>query len=277
MTTIKRFIETTKALLTTPANLAILAALYALLLATLYLFLRVREATVWQVALTLFLLVLIPLEFFVLQSAILQHARTEKFAWRPMIRDAIKLAVTTIPTILLGYALYYLLNKWQAHYPAPDALLVTSDTKAGPAPLHWPTLLFATLRCFLFGIALPLATIHLWIEIAGRDLRATFGGGAAKRFGNAFVRALAFDSVLTYVLGLIVFFLVPYAILFLPHQFKGNKTDFAFFVLRLVLVYAFTLIGWTVTVATLARAADDEAPASIPVSNVAENPAEAAA
>jgi hypothetical protein len=277
MITIKRFIETTRALLTTPVALAILAALYALLLATLYFFIRVREATVWQVALTLFLLVLIPLEFFVLQSAILQRARTGTFSWGPMIRDAIKLAVVTIPTILLGYAFYYLLNKWQAHYLPPDALTAIPGTKEGPAPLHWPTLLFATLRCFLFGIALPLATIHLWIEISGRDLRATFGSAAAKRFGNAFVRALAFDSVLTYVLGLIVFFLIPYAILFVPHQFKGNKTDFVFFVLRLVLVYGFTLIGWIVTVTTLARAADDEAPASIPVGNVAENPAEAAA
>jgi hypothetical protein len=274
MITIKRFLETIKSLLTTPVALGILAALYALLLATLYLFIRVREATVWQVTLTLFLLVLIPFEFFVLQSAILQRARLEKFSWVPMMRDAIKLAVITIPIIVLGYLLYYLLNKWQAHYPPPEPLMTIS----GPAtqPLHWPTLLFATLKCFLLGIALPLATIHLWIEIAGRDLRAAFGNGIVKRFGNAFARAFAFDSVLTYVLGLIVFFLVPYAILFFPFQIKGNKTDFAVFVLGLVLVYIFTLVGWIVTLTALARARG-EASAAVSVSTVVDNPAEATA
>jgi hypothetical protein len=274
MNTIRNFIDAARGLLTTPVTLAILAALYALLLATLYIFIRVREATVWQVMLTMLLLVLIPLEFFVLQSAILQRARTEGFSWTPMIRDAIKLAVITIPIILLGCALYYLLNKWQAHYPPPEPSMTISGPK--PRPLHWPTLLFATLECLLLGIALPLATLHLWIEIAGRDLRSTFGKGIAKRFASAFARAFAFDSVLTYALGLIVFFVVPYAILFVPFQIKGNKTDFVVFVLRLLLVFVFTLIGWTAAVTALARSAGDE-PDTVPVRPVADTPAEAPA
>jgi hypothetical protein len=43
------------------------------------------------------------------------------------------------------------------------------------------------------------------------------------------------------------------------------------------LVYAFTLIGWILTIATLAREADNEAPDPIPVTNIAENPAQVAA
>ena len=97
MTTIKRFLETTKSLLTNPRALAILATLYALLLATLGAFIKIREATLLQVVVTLFFLVLIPVEFFVLQAAILQHARTEKFRWAQTVRDAIKIAVVSIP------------------------------------------------------------------------------------------------------------------------------------------------------------------------------------
>ncbi len=280
MTTIRRFLATIRSLLTNPKALVILAVLYALLLATLYGFISIREATVWQVVLTMLFFALIPIEFFVLQAAILQHARAEKFRWAQIGPDAIKLAVVSIPIIALGCVLYYLLNKWQAHYLAPEPILTFPDPKAPPAPqpLHWPTVLFATVRLLLLGVALPLATIHLWIEVAARDVRASLGGGAKtvlKRIGNALARAFEFDSVLTYALGLIVFVLVPYAILFVP-PVKGTKTDFTLFVLRLVLVYAFTLIGWTVTLMTLARSTSEASP-TVPVSTVPNAPAEAPA
>src|SRR3979409_2670720 len=103
MTTIKQFVEAMRAVLTSPRALAILAVLYALLLATLYGFISTREATVWQVTLTFVFFFLIPLEIFVLQAAILQHARTQKFHWAQILRDAIKIAVVAIPIILLGF------------------------------------------------------------------------------------------------------------------------------------------------------------------------------
>jgi hypothetical protein len=279
MTTIKRLLETTRSLLTNPRALAILAGLYALLLATLYGFISTREATVWQVVLTMLLLVLIPIEFFVLQAAILQHARAEKFRWAQMMRDAIKLAVVSIPIILLGCALYYLLNKWQAHFPAPEPALTFPVLKGPPAPqrLHWPAVLFATLRCLLLGIALPLATIQLWIEVAANDVRAWLGGGAKtvlKRTGNTLAGAFAFDSVLTYALGLIVFVLVPYAILFVRLPAKGTKTDFAVFIAQLLLAYLFTLIGWVLTLTTLTKI---ETSPAVPVTSISDAPAEAPA
>src|SRR6266568_6771373 len=103
MTTIRTFIDSVRALTTSPRAFAILAALYALLLATLYGFISTREATLGQVTITFVFLVLIPVEFFVLQAAILQHSRLQKFHWAQILRDAIKLAVVTIPIILLGF------------------------------------------------------------------------------------------------------------------------------------------------------------------------------
>ena len=280
MITIRRFLETTRALLTNPRALAIFAVLYALLLLTLYGFISVREATPWQVVVTMFLIVLIPVEFFVLQSAILQHSRGPGFQWGQIIRDAIKLAVVTIPIILLGFLLVYLLNKLQARFPAPVAVgLQISPGPAKPPPLHLPSVLFATLRFLLLGLVLPLTTVHLWIEVAGHDVRTSLGGGVTavlKRIGNVLARALAFDSVLIYALGLIVFVLAPYAILFVRIPVKGNKTDFAVFIARLLLVYVFTLIGWIVTVSALARTTAEISPA-VPVSTVSDTPAEAPA
>lgn len=278
MTTIRTFIVSTRALLAKPTALAILAALYAVLLASLYGFISIREATVWQVSLTMLLLVLVPLEFFVLQAAILQNALVQKFHWGQILRDAIKLAVVTIPIVLLGFGINYLLNRWQAHYLAPEPALILPGAKPpAPPPLHWPTVLFATARLLLLGVVLALATMHLWIETTARDVRSLFGDGVKtflQRIGRALARAFEFDSVLTYALGLIIFVLVPYAILFVRIPIKGNKTEFAVFVLRLLLVYLFTLVGWIVTLNTLTKI---EPPPPEPVSAIQEAQVEAAA
>ncbi len=253
--TLKTWARETKSLLTSPRPFVILAALYAVLLASLYGFISIREATLGQVTLTMVLLVLVPLEFFLLQAAILQYARARKFQWGQILRDAIKLAVVTIPIVLLGFGINYLLNKWQAHHLAPEPAFVLPGSKPPPPqPLHWPTVLFATARLLILGVALPLATIHLWIETTARDLRGSFGGGARtilQRIGRAFARAFEFDSVLTYAIGLVIFVLVPYAILFVRVPIKGNKSEFAFFIFRMLLVYLFTLVGWIATVNTL--------------------------
>jgi hypothetical protein len=257
MITIRTFIDSARALLTNPRALAVFAALYALLLGTLYWFIATREATVWQVAITLFGLVLIPAEFFILQAAILDRARDSRFRWGAILIDALKMFVVTIPILIVAYILWYLLNKWQLHYPPPPRVLVF-DTPHGPPnapPVHWPTLLFGTLRCLLFGVALPLAVIHKWVEVTRNDLKTLFAGGAQgilKRIGRGCAHAFSSNSVLTYALGLVVFVLIPYALLFIPLTIKGNKTEFAVFILRLVLVFVFTLFGWIVTVGALA-------------------------
>ncbi len=168
MITIKRFLDTARSVLKSPTGLALLAVLYAALLVSLYGFISIREATVSQVAITFVFLVLIPIEFFVLQAAILHRARTPKFRWPQILRDATKLAVVTIPIVLLGFFVAYLLNKWQAHYLAPQPLLTAPGPRTPPVSqaLHWPSVLFATARLLLLGVALPLAAIHLWIEVA---------------------------------------------------------------------------------------------------------------
>jgi hypothetical protein len=279
MMTIKGFLNTTRSILTDPKPLGILAALYGVLLATLYGFISIREATVSQVALTYVFLVLIPIEFFLLQAAILHRAATAEFLWPQILRDAIKFAVIAIPIVLLGFLVAYLLNKWQAHYPAPEPPLILPGAKTPPStqPVHWPSVLFATVRLLLLGVALPLAAIHLWIEVAAQDLRSLFSGGARivlQRIANAIARAFAFDSVLTFALGLVIFVLVPYAVLFLGRPPKGNKTDFAFFIVRLLLVFLFTLIGWIVTLTALAKL---EPTPAMPVNKISDVPAEAPA
>src|SRR5262249_1311201 len=78
-----------------------------------------------------------------------------------------------------------------------------------------------------------------------------------KRIGNTLARAFSSDSAFIYALGLIVFFVIPYAVLFVPLTIKGNKTEFVFFILRLLLVFVFTLMGWVVTLTALVKLAGE--------------------
>src|SRR5207249_2044298 len=158
---------------------------------------------------------------------IVDHAREDKFHWREIFRGTIKLFIATIPIVVIALVFWALLDKFQLRYPAPKAALAESLRSAPkPQPLHWPTVIFATIRFVVFAIALPLATIHLWIRVAGGDFRSLFSGGAeatVKRIGRWLARAFASDSVLTYALGAILFALIPYALIFVPISPKGTK------------------------------------------------------
>lgn len=260
--------------------LLVFAIIYAFLLVASYIFIAIREATVVQVLVTYTLMILIPISFFVLQASIIDRELDQKLRWRAILIDAVKFLAVTIPALLIVWLLYYLLNKVAVRYPAP-VVAVAQVTQAGrppaptpPAPLHWPSLIFATLRFALLGVAFPLATIHLWIAVAGNPFRL----GAKsffKRIGLALASAFSADSVLIYGLGLIIFFVVPYVALVPTFKITGNKTEFIFFGLRLLVAFLFSLVGWVITLTALARtvpALPDEVSAP-----VVAQPAEAAA
>jgi hypothetical protein len=287
MTIIKLWFST---IATTFANLGALlvfAALYAFLLLASYLFIAIREATVWQVLVTYALIILIPLSFFVLQASIIDRELDQKLRWRVILIDALKFLVVTIPVLLIVWLLYYLLNKVAGRYPAPVVAVAPPPTPVAhaappaplaPLPLHWPSLIFSTLRFALLGVAFPLATIHLWIAVAGGGLRNLFAPGAKsffKRIGSALATAFSSNSVLIYGLGLIIFFVLPYVALVPTFTVKGNKTEFIVFGVRLLLAFLFSLIGWVVTLRALTRAVSDS-PTEVSAPVVAQ-PAEAAA
>jgi len=276
MITLRRFLEAVRESFANPLALVFSIILYALLLASLYVFVSTREATMMQVLITCFFLLLIPAEFFILQATILAHAQRSRWHWRTILINAVKLFIVTLPILIIGYVIWILLNKWQLHHPAPRAPIVFPPAAVKPQPLHWPGLLFATVRGLFFVVLLPLLTIHLWIAVTTYDVRTLFRGGAGntlKQFGRVLAHAISSSSVVIYVLGLILFALIPYVLLVIHPTLKGTKTDFAVFVVRLLLVFAFTLFGWVVTLLALGKQSgtDSVAPASTAV------PAEAAA
>ena len=267
---ISSLLHTTRALFSNRGSLAILAGLYVLLLAALYGFIATREATVWQILLTLVFLAAAPVIFFLLQAAIINHARAGRFEWSRVLSDSTRFALLALPVILIGVGIMWLLNRWQAHYLAPTVnpgpLLSTPA-----APLHWPSIMFATLRALIFGIALPLALIQLWVEAAGRSLFVRTGGRAfLNRLGQTLSRAFAPQSVLIYMLGLFIFGLLPYVLVFIRIPFKGTWSEMSIFTVRLVVVFALILLGWVITLSTFAKSGEGLAVAS-PEPNATES------
>ena len=252
-TTLKLWFDSLRTTLTSLRALP-LVALYALLLVSFYFFISTREATLRQVFGTYALLFLVPAEFFVFQAAILDFARNRRFAVKDLLASALKLFLVTIPVVLIGMFVWWLMSKLQTRYGAPVTPVVFGSQPAKAPPVHWPTMLIVTLRFVLFGVAFPLAAIHLWIEASICDVRASFAGGPRTIFGTigrALARAFSSEAVFVYGLGLILFVLGPYLILFVPIHPKGTKTDFAVFILGLLLAFIFTFVGWVVTVTTL--------------------------
>ena len=266
MTTLKLWFSSIAHTIANPGALLVFAVFYAALLVASYLFISIREATIWQVLITYALMILIPLGFFTLQSSIINRVLDQRFRWRVILIDALKFLVVTILVLLVVWLLYYLLNKVSARYPAPVVQApppvppVDKATPPATPPLHWPSLFFTTLRFVLLGVAFPLATIHLWIAVAGGELRTLFSEGVKsffKRIGAALARAFSSHSVSIYGLGLIIFFVLPFVMLVPTLTVSGNKTEFVVFGMRLLLAFLFSLIGWVSTLTALTRAVPD--------------------
>lgn len=273
-TTLKLWLSSIAATIANPVALLIFAIMYAVLLVASYFFISVREATIWQVFITYALMILIPLGFFTLQSSIINRVLDQRFRWRVILIDALKFLAVTIPVLLLVWLLYYLLNKVAVRYPAPFVEVTAPTSKAAPPvtpPLHWPSLIFATLRFVLWGLVFPLAAIHLWIAVAGGELRGLFSDGAKsffKRIATALARAFSSNSVAIYGLSLIIFFVLPYVALIPTFTVGGQKTEFAVFGLRLLLAFLFSLVGWVSMLTALTRTAP-ALPAEVPAPDVA--------
>jgi hypothetical protein len=132
-----------------------------------------------------------------------------------------------------------------------------------PDPLHWADALSSSLWLLLLGFVLPLVAAHLWLSVARDGLKATL-----RRFHRVAGRAFLPRPVLVYAVGLLVFALMPYFIIFTRTPLKSAWGELGVFGLRLALAFVFTLWGWAITLGALAALAPppatDAAPAAEP-------------
>ena len=247
----------------------LIAAVYASLLALLYLFVSIREATLTQVTLTFAFAVAVPLLFFILQAMIASgsarqiagesSSQTEQVGARFVLMRGLtsfwKVLLISLPLIALAILIWYLLAKAQNHFgqninqPAPitpHPLAATPNGTHAARPINWRVALFSTIRYISFGLVLPLAAIHVWLATVRDGL-----GGAIRKIATLLSRAFAPQSVLIYIAGFLIFAVAPYFLLFKTTQTKHAWLELSFLVARLAVVFALTLFGWTITVRAL--------------------------
>ena len=110
-------------------------------------------------------------------------------------------------------------------------------------PVDWKAAMLSSVRYLMFGLALPLAAIHLWIATARGGL-----GFAIRKSVHYLARAFAPQSVLIYIVGFLIFGVAPYLLLFRTTPTKHAWLEISLLVARLAIVFALTLFGWVITV-----------------------------
>ena len=251
-------------------SMLLIAVVYASLLALLYFFVSIREATLPQVILTFMFAVTAPLLFFILQTMIASGnaqqiakegaAEAEQMTAGLLLKRSLtsfwKLILISLPLIVLAILIAYLLGRAQNYFgqninePAISTTHTLSSTANTPParPINWRVALFSTLRYLAFGLVLPLAAIHFWLATVRDGL-----GGALRKTATLLSRAFAPQSVLIYIAGFLVFAVAPYFLLFKTTQSRHAWLELSFLVARLLVVFALTLFGWTITVRALGR------------------------
>lgn len=245
----------------------LIAIVYAALLAALYAFIAVREASIAQVVATFALAIAAPLLFFILQSMIMRSiAGASNAGVGSLIKASLasfwKLILITLPLIALAVLIAYLLAKAQARLGSsiPETAQeiprrLAEGARDNAKPIDWKAALMSTVRYLTFGLVLPIAAIHLWLAAASEGL-----GPALRRIGNLLAKAFSPRSVLIYLIGFLVFAVAPYFLLFRSIPSKHAWLEIILLVARLGVIFALTLFGWVITVKALALLPHDNPP-----------------
>lgn len=238
--------------------MAVLATIYALLLATLYLLVSTREASIFQVVLTLVLAIAAPVLFFVLQAVSANYPlemHTASLIQRSL-KDFGKLVVVSLPLILLTLLVIYLLGRMQARFgiaPVNPDEFVERAREESQRPIVWSAVIFATLRYLLLGLVLPISLMHLWLAVTRKGLMNTI-----RQAGHYLAGAFKPESLLIYVVGFIVFALLPYLLLFRAIKIDRAWLEIGFLVVKLGVVFTLTLFGWVITMNALEQSGRKE-------------------
>ena len=262
-----------------PLGLLLLCALYFALLACAYVFFATGVASAGQLVLSALTAMAAPLLFFVLQAAVANFALPGTgfgALLRRAPRDFLKVLLLGLPLVALAVGIIYLLGLLQAHLPkieeAPHVYASAAHAEP-PAPLHWQDALVSSLWLLVLGIILPLTASHLWLSAARDRLLPTL-----KKIHRVVARAFTAQSVLIYAVGLFVFGLMPYFIIYTRTPVSNGWAELSIFALRLLLAFVFTLWGWAITLGALARTMPPAPGAVVPsVPAEAAPPSDAAA
>ena len=230
--------------------LAAFIGLYLTLLLSLYGFFSLRESSILQLLLTLVLAVVVPVLFFVLQAMSVSYT-TEETQIGALLRQALrgwwKLLLVSIPLLLLAWGVATLLDWGEGRVVEKIEATVTA-ARSVKSSLAWAKIIFSTLRFLLLCLVLPVMAVQLWITASRASL-----GAATKDAGRSLLRALSPRTLLTYLIGFVIFAVIPYFLFFTRTPAKNAWLEMSLFGGRLALALLLIVLGWVVTLGALAK------------------------
>ena len=203
-------------------TVALMLLVYAGLLAATYLFVSTREATIFQLIVTLIVVVVAPALFFVLQVLSVGYPAAPK-PIRRLLSDCLKLIVVSVPVIAVTVLAVYGLNKIQSHLT-----IVT------------------TLRYLLVAVAAPLLAIQLWIATSANGLRSL-----VRSLRRVLSGTFAPQSLFIYACGFLVFAVGPYLLVLQTIPTERAWLELSLLILRLSAGAMLMLLGWVTTVGAI--------------------------
>jgi len=226
------------------------------MIGSMYQFIATREATVWQLFLSVLFALAAPVLFLIIQTMAARYNQGSQGAWSLFggsLRDFWKLLMISLPLVLIAVLAVYLFGKIETAAPAATVREAARALPSPPRPVtpkpqavSWQSVVVTTIEYLLFCLVLPLAAIHLWVGTARDGLKQTF-----KRFLRTLVRAYAPRPVLIYAIGFVFFALAPYFLIVTKTPVNSAWLDAGLLAARLLLAVLFSLIGWVVTVSAL--------------------------
>lgn len=212
-------------LFTSRRALLILLLAWSGLLAAIYLFASTREATIFQLLLTLVVVIAAGALFFVLQAVSVTYADgpVSGSRIRKTALDCLKLVVVSLPVLAVTLLAVYGLNKVQTYLT-----------------------LATMLRYLLIGVFGPMLAIHLWIATTKSGLR-----DLVKELRGVLSKTFAPQSVFVYACGFLVFAVVPYVLLQIGTSSQRPWLELSVLVVRLAVSAILILLGWVTTVGAI--------------------------
>jgi hypothetical protein len=223
--TIKAALSATRLLFKSWSTLLLIVGLYSGLLFAGYLFVSTREATIWQLVLTLAAIVVAPVLFFALQAVSVNYASgpVSRNLIKKITLDSLRILLVTVPLIALTALACYGFGKIDSH----------------------PVVVLAV-RYLLAGVIAPLLAIQLWVAVSHDGLKTLW-----RRLHQIAGRAFAPQSVLVYACGLLFFAVTPYLLIVHTTQSTHAWLEVSLLAGRLLLSASLILVGWVTTVRTL--------------------------
>lgn len=238
--------------------LGLILLIYFALLLSVYSSLLLKESSIMQLLVTLLLVLLIPVLFFALQALSVSYANAGLLS-RGYVSTALrsfwKLLLLSLPLLLLAWLVEWLLSKIDVTTSAAIREAARRTTRAGaePASINWLAAAVTTVRFLLLGLVLPLIAIQLWIVAVRESFADVF-----KNLGRCLARAFAPRSLLTYLIGLLFFGVIPYFLFFTRTPIKSAWLEMVVFGARLALAFLFVLFGWVITLGALSKQAEEK-------------------